>query len=59
MRVAGGSVDFVPPPQADKTATCNILKVVEVKTQQEEGEDEDEDEVADEEDAEEVHQEGA
>ncbi|RDW94215.1 Zn(II)2Cys6 transcription factor [Aspergillus mulundensis] len=43
VRVAGGGVDFVPPAQADEAAAGDVLEVVEVCGEEEEGEDEDED----------------
>lgn len=54
--VACGGVHFVPPSETDETAAGYVLEVVEVDAEKEEGEDEYEDKVADEEDAEEVHQ---
>jgi hypothetical protein len=59
MRLAGAGVDFVPPAQADEAAPGDVLKVVEVGGQEEDGDDEDEDEVGGEEEAEEVDEEGS
>ena len=42
---AGARVDLVPPPQADEPPAGDVLQVVEVGRQQEDGEDEDEDAV--------------
>lgn len=43
MAVAGLRVDLVPPAQADEATAGNVLEVVEVGGQQEDGENEDED----------------
>lgn len=45
MRVAGGGVDFVPPAETDETAPGNVLEVVKVRGEEEQGEDEDQDAV--------------
>jgi hypothetical protein len=58
MRVSGLSVDFVPPAEAYEAPTGDILEVVEVGCEEEDGDDEDKDEVASEEEAEEVDEEG-
>lgn len=47
--VARGGVNLVPPAQADEAAARNVLEVVEVRGEQEDGDDEDEDEVGGEE----------
>jgi hypothetical protein len=39
--VAGGGVDFIPPAKADETSAGDVLEVVEVCGEEEEGEDED------------------
>lgn len=41
--VARGRVDLVPPPQADEAAACDVLEVVEVGGEEEDGDDEDHD----------------
>ncbi|KAK3208580.1 hypothetical protein GRF29_77g1131578 [Pseudopithomyces chartarum] len=57
--VARRGVDLVPPAQSDEAAAGDVLEVVEVGGQQEDGDDEDEDEVGGEEaQAEEVGEEG-
>lgn len=43
MRVSRGCVDLIPPTQADQTTSSNVLQVVEVGRQEEEGEDKHED----------------
>jgi hypothetical protein len=43
VRVAGGGVDFVPPAQADEASAGDVLEVVEVCAEEEEGQDEDKD----------------
>lgn len=43
VRVSGRGVDFVPPAQTDESAAGDVLEVVEVCGEEEEGEDEDED----------------
>lgn len=45
VRVAGGGVDFVPPAQTDKAAAGDVLEVVKVRGEEEQGEDEDQDAV--------------
>lgn len=45
LRVAGGGVDFVPPAETDETAAGNVLEVVKVRGEEEQGEDEDQDAV--------------
>lgn len=47
--VARRAVDFVPPAQADEAPARNVLEVVEVDCEQQDGDDEDEDEVGGEE----------
>lgn len=59
VAVARRGVDFVPPSQADQAAAGDVLEVVKVDREEQEGQDEDEDEVADEEDPEEVHEEAS
>jgi hypothetical protein len=52
-------VDFVPPPQADESPPGDVLEVVEVHGEEEDGDDEDHDEVGGEEaEAEDVDEEG-
>jgi hypothetical protein len=41
-----GTVDFVPPAQANEASTGDVFEVVEVNGEQEDRDDEDEDEVA-------------
>jgi len=53
-----GQIDFVPPSQSDEATPSDVFEVVEVGSQEEDGEDEDEDEVVYEEEAEEVDEEG-
>jgi hypothetical protein len=43
MRVAGGCVDFIPPPQTNKSTSSNVLEVIEVGRKEEQGQDEDQD----------------
>ena len=43
MRIARRGVDFVPPPQPNEASPGNVLEVVEVRGEEEEGEYEDED----------------
>jgi hypothetical protein len=43
LGIAARWVDLVPPAQADEAAPCNVLKVVEVGGEEEDGDDEDED----------------
>jgi len=49
MCIAVLRVDLVPPAQADEPAARDVLEVVEVGGQQQDGDDEDEDEVGGEE----------
>ena len=58
VAVAGGGVDLVPPAQADEAAASDVLEVVEVHGQQQDGDDEDHDHVIGKDDAEEVDEEG-
>lgn len=48
VTVARRGVDFIPPSQSDQAPAGDVLEVVEVDGQEEQGQDEDEDEVADE-----------
>jgi hypothetical protein len=41
------NVDFVPPPKPDQSPAGNVLDVVEVYRQEDDGEDEDEDAAGD------------
>jgi hypothetical protein len=43
VRLAGLRVDLVPPAQPDQAAAGDVLQVVEVDREQEDGDDEDED----------------
>ena len=43
MRVSGLWVDFVPPSKPYETTTCDVLEVVEVGCEEEDGDYEDED----------------
>lgn len=43
VRAARGGVDLVPPSQPDEAAAGDVLEVVEVRGQEEDGYDEDED----------------
>jgi hypothetical protein len=43
VRVAGGCVDLVPPAQTNESAAGNVLQVVKVGREEQEGQDEDED----------------
>jgi hypothetical protein len=45
VAVAGVGVDLVPPPQTDEAASSDVLEVVEVDGEEDEGEDENEDAV--------------
>lgn len=45
MRVARLRVDLVPPPQADEPPPGDVLEVVEVGREEEDGDDEDQDAV--------------
>ena len=45
MAVARVGVDFVPPPQTDEATARDVLEVVEVDGEEDEGEDENEDTV--------------
>jgi len=57
--VARRAVDLVPPAQTDEPSACDVLEVVEVDGEEQDGYDEDEDEVGGEElEAEEVDEEG-
>ena len=58
MAVAGLGVDLVPPAQAYEAAAGDVLEVVEVGGEQQDGDDEDEDEVGCEKDTEQVDEEG-
>ena len=58
VTVAGGGVDLIPPAQTNETSAGNVLQVVEVHGQQQDGNDEDHDHVVREDDAEEVDEEG-
>ena len=58
MRISGLGVDLVPPSQAYEAAASDVLEVVEVGGEQQDGDDEDEDEVGCEKDAEQVDEEG-
>ena len=49
VAVAGGGVDLVPPAQTNEASAGNVLQVVEVGCEQQDGDDEDEDEVGGEE----------
>lgn len=54
MRGTGLSVDFVPPAESYETAAGDVLEIVEVGGEEEDGDDEAEDEVLYEVDADEV-----
>ena len=54
MAIPGLRVDFVPPAEPHETTAGDILEVVEVGGEEEDGDDEDEDEVGGEEEAEQV-----
>jgi hypothetical protein len=43
VRVAGGCVDLIPPAQTNESPAGNVLQVVEVGREKQEGQDEDED----------------
>lgn len=43
MAFARGRVDFIPPAQANQTTSSNILEVVEVDGEEDQGENEDKD----------------
>lgn len=43
MRVSGRSVDFVPPAQTDKPSSGDVLEVVKVGGEKEQGDNESED----------------
>ena len=58
VAVAGGGVDLVPTAQTNEASAGNVLQVVEVHGQQQDGNDEDHDHVVREDDAEEVDEEG-
>ena len=58
VAVAGGGVDLIPPAQTNETSAGNVLQVVKVHGQQQDGNDEDHDHVVREDDAEEVDEEG-
>lgn len=45
MRIAGSGVDFVPPAETHKTSAGDVLQVVEIGGEEEDGDDEDEDTV--------------
>lgn len=57
VAVAGLSIDFVPPAQTDQSSASDILEIVEVDGQEDDGNDENEDVVFAEVEAEEVGQE--
>jgi hypothetical protein len=38
-------IDFVPPPQSNEASSSNVLEIVEVEGQEDNGEDKDKDEV--------------
>ena len=58
VAVAGGRVDLIPPAQTDEASTGDVLQVVEVHGQQQDGDDEDHDHVVREDDAKEVDEKG-
>lgn len=58
MAVARCRIDLVPPAQPDQPPAGNILEVVEVAGEEEDGDDEDQDEVGGKEEAEKVDKEG-
>ena len=45
MACASVGVDFIPPSQTDEAASSDVLEVVEVDGEEDEGEDENEDAV--------------
>lgn len=45
MAFAGGRIDFIPPAQAHQTASSNVLEVVKVDGEEDQGENEDKDAV--------------
>ena len=55
VAVSRRRVDFIPPAQPHKPPSRDVLEVVEVAGEEEDGDDEDEDEVGGEEQAEEVY----
>lgn len=57
VRFSRNLVDLVPPPQSHETAPGDVLEVVEVRGEGEDGEHEDEDQVVREENAEEIDEE--
>lgn len=59
LTVTISCVYFIPPAKPNKPASGDVLEVIEVDSKEQDREDEDEDEVADEEQAEEVHEQGA